>query len=199
MDSFINYYAAGDSHPFIMLIVFWLFWPGLAFIVAPIFESHKVYLGKGQSRLFFPGDFLLGIMTISLVGLCARNRIGWGFFHSVDYWYALNAVMFILAGIGRSIDVQRYPKGSRESPTKFVHDFCGYYLCSFFIIGLGVPQIAWTIANPATFMPNIGLWRIFIMALLVFGLLGLHDITHLPTPEQLLLRHPDKYKPCWKK
>ena len=199
MDSFINFYLAGDSHPFIMLAIFWLFWPGLAFIVAPIFESHGVYLGKGQSRLFFPGDFLLGVMVISLIGLCAHNPIGWSFFHETDYWYFMCLGFFLIVGVLRHVDTQRYPVGSRNSPTKLIHDFCGYYICSFLIIGFGVPQIAWTIANPATFMPNIGLWRIFILALLVFGLLGLHDITHLPTTEQLLLRHPDKYKPCWKK
>lgn len=199
MDSFINFYLAGDSHPFIMLAIFWLFWPGLAFIVAPIFESHKVYLGKGQSRLFFPGDFLLGVMVISLIGLCAHNPIGWSFFHETDYWYFMFLGFFLIVGVLRHADTQRYPVGSRNSPTKLIHDFCGYYICSVLIIGFGIPQIVWTIANPATFMPNINLWRIFILALLVFGLLGLHDITHLPTKEQLLLRHPDKYKPCWKK
>ncbi len=198
MDFLINLYSASDSSPLIMLIVFWLFWPGIFFVVAPIFESHGVYLGKGQSRLFFPGDFLLGVMVISLVGLCADNPVGWAFF-SDDYWYFLCLGLFLITGFLRHIDTQRYPVGSRNSPTKLVHDFCGYFICGYLIIGFGVPQIAWTIANPATFMPNIGLWRIFIMAMLIFGLLGLYDLKHPPTKQQLLLRHPDKYKPCWRK
>ena len=168
------------------------------FIVAAIFESRRVYLGKGQSRMFFPGDFALGIGVVMLIGMNARYRVDWSFFHDKFYWITTAIIHFVIAMVIRMPDIARYPKGSRNSPTKIAHDFCGYFVCFWLLVAIGLPQLIWAICRGG-FAICAKEWIIFALAAAFFIVMTVWDIAHLPSSEALLLMHPDKYRPCWKK
>lgn len=189
-----------SSHPYLLLALYWLFWPGTMFVVAAVFESRKVHLGKGQSRMFMPGDFMLGIAVVTFIRLHADNPVR---FEHIDvyggaYWLLTGIVFAVLAFVIHQIDIARYPVGSKYSPTKIAHDVCGYFISFWLIAGLGLPQIIFTIQHPETFKPNLDLWGVFFFAAGFFILMTIYDLTHPATQADLLLMHPDKFEPIWK-
>lgn len=184
--------------PLVLLLIYWGIWPGLMFAVAGIFESRPVYLGKGQSRMFWPGDFMLGLVFVMVIGLHAKNPIAWSFCHSAWYYLLTALVHAIIAWFGRIPDGKRYPVGSRNSPTKIAHDFCGYFLSAWLLTSFGIPQIVWSIKT-TSFSKCAFEWTVIAVAAVFFLAMTAWDITHPPTSEERLLMHPDKYYPCWRK
>lgn len=168
------------------------------FAVAAIFESRKVYLGKGQSRMFFPGDFMLGIAVVMFIGMHAKNPIENVIIYLPFYWMAGAILHALIALVIRKVDVARYPKRSRNSPTKIAHDFCGYFVCTWLIAALGLPQLLWCIKT-SSFAKSSMEWIIFAIASAFFIAMTIWDITHPATSQDLLLMHPDDYRPIWKK
>ena len=198
LQALFDFYQSNEANPFILLAIYWLFWPGTMFWTAAILESRKVHLGKGQSRMFFPGDFMLGIGVISFIGINAKSGIDWEFLHSKNYWLATGAYFFVQALVIRLIDVKRYPKGSKNSPTKLAHDICGYWCCFWWNAALGIPAIAWAIKHPDTMKNCSTEWTAFACAALFFIAMTIYDLTHPATEEDLVLMHPPVHKPIWK-
>ncbi|MBQ6605612.1 hypothetical protein IJH66_01365 [Candidatus Saccharibacteria bacterium] len=181
------------------LLVYWLIWPGLMFLVAAIFESRAVYLGKGQSRMFFPGDFFLGVWIITFMVMDARYpvQLDWAF--TPTYWLIVAAV-FIVVMIGVRIpDSNRYPVRSANSPTKLTHDFIGYFLSPFLISGFGVPQLVYPFVNFDHLKLTWKLWALVFGCFAVFLGLIIYDCSNPPTKIDMLRRHPDDWKPIWRK
>ena len=198
MSFLTEFYLSKPYNPIIMVLIFWLFWPGVFFVVAPIFESHPVYLGKGQSRQFFPGDFALGAAIVAVVGMFAKNPAGFLNFGSLRYAFATAAIQFVLVLFARIPDCARYPARSRNSPTKITHDFCGYFVCGWLLIWYGIPELAWCLKNDS-FGKSMVEWTILVIATAFYAATMVWDNTHRPTREDLIRMHPDNWRPCWKK
>lgn len=198
MSVLTNLYLSSNYSPIIMVLCYWIFWPGLMFIMAPIFESHKVYLGKGQSRMFFPGDFMLGIGVVLLIGICAHNKIECEFIYGPWYWVITGCIHLVIAFIIRGIDTKRYPKRSRRSPTKIAHDFCGFFVSFWLLAAIGIPQLIWAIFTKC-FSNCMTEWLVFLAVALFFIAMIIWDVSHPASSKDLLLMHPDDWKPIWKK
>ena len=199
LQDLIDFYSANSLNPFIMILAFWLFWPGLMFITAAILESRRVHLGKGQSRMFMPGDFMLGIGVVNFIGMNAHDPIQWSFYNDRRYWAITAIVFFVLAMIIRRIDTKRYPKRSANSPTKWAHDLAGYFVCFWLLSALGVPRIVWALKDinrAEVFTGNN--WINFFAIAAFFVLMTLWDVTHPASDADLLKMHPSDWKPCWK-
>lgn len=200
MKAILDFYVENHWHPVLLLVLYWLFWPGLMFAVAAIFESRMVYLGKGQSRMFMPGDFMLSVTFVTFLGLHTRNPVH---FEGIDvygsaYWLVTCVICAVLGFIIRQIDIQRCPQGSIYSPTKLAHDISGYFISLWLIAGLGLPQIVFTIQHPETFAPCKDLWTVFFLAAGFFVLMAIWDIARPVTLTDQLLRHPVEWQPIWK-
>jgi hypothetical protein len=193
LDGLMEFYQFAPWHPLIMLILFWVFWPGGMFIVARLVERRSVYLGKGQSRMFFPGDFMLGLAVINFIGMYAKIDSDLGptikAVYSWKYWALTAAIHLVLAILIRIPDCKRYPKYSANSPTKLAHDFSGYFVCFWLIASLGLPRIAWAIKY--SFASAKGHWIIFAFAAAFFISMTVYDLTHPASDADLLLMHPE--------
>ncbi len=175
-----EFYSKSRFHPIIMVLLYWAFWPGLMFVVAWVFESRTVYLGSGQSRMFFPGDFVFGIGIVAFIGMYAKNPV-WDFAYTARYWLIMAVLHIILALLMRHGDVMQYPIDSRNSPTKIIHDFCGYFVCFWLPTTLGLPQLIWLIKNPESFEKTKGNWFVFAGCALFFISILIWDLTHPPS------------------
>ena len=182
-----------------MIICAWLIWPGAMFASAAIFESRKVYLGPGQSVMFFPGDLALGICIVMVVGMHALNPVGWTQVYQPLYWTVTGILCAGNAYVIHIPDAGRYkdPR-SRTSPTKLTHDFFGYFICPWVLAAGGIPELIWSIETKS-FSTCWYEWAIFCVAAAFLIGMAVIDITHPPTDEERLLMHPAEYKPCWKK
>ena len=193
-----DFYLSAPWHPIILVICFWLLWPGAMFFVAAVFESRPVYLGKGQSRMFFPGDFLLGTSVVMLLGMYTKETVGWHEVYLPSYWIVTGIFHFVLACILHIPDAGRYKEaGSRRSPTKLTHDFFGYFLCPWLMASRGIPQLVWLIMSRG----SVSCWIEWIVVFIPFSgfmVFTVYDIKHAPTDEERLLMHPATYAPCWK-
>lgn len=175
MSFLTEFYLSKPYNPAILVLLYWLFWPGIFFVVAPIFESHPVYLGKGQSRQFFPGDFALGAAIIMLIGLYAKNPAGYA-----------------------ELYISRYPLRSRNSPTKITHDFCGYFICGWLLIWYGIPELIWCIQTASFGLTPVE-WIVVGASVVLYISMMVVDASRKFTREDLLKMHPDDWRFCWKK
>ena len=199
MSFLTEFYLKNPYNPIIMLLICWLFWPGSMFFSAAVFESRKVYLGKGQSRMFFPGDFFLGVTIIAIVGAIAKNPVGWAQVDKPIYWLATGIFHAVIAVAVHIPDAGRYKAvGSRTSPTKLTHDFFGYFICPWLMASRGLPELFWCVKN-LDFSKSPVEWIVILVSFSTFMGLTVYDIKHPPTDEQRLLMHPDNWRPCWKK
>ena len=192
MRDIINLYGSCTIAPLLLLGLYWAFWPGLMFVVTRTFEHRKVWLGKGQSRMFFPGDFMLGVAVISFVGMHYKNPV-WDMVYSDKYWKVTAAIFFVLAMIIRTIDTKRYPVRSKYSPSKIAHDVCGYFVSFWLIAALGLPEIIWTIQHPECFEAAKTNWMIFFVAAAFFVAMTVWDVTHPATFDDLMKMHPQDW------
>jgi len=169
----------------------------MMFVVALVFESRKIYLGKGQSRMFFPGDLSIGVALTMIIGMYARNPITWEFIHTVAYWIVTAIIHAIIAIFANSIDTKRYPKRSKYSPTRIAHLIFGYFLGIWLIVASAVPQLIWSIATRSFDKCPLE-WIIGWSSAGFFAVMTIWDVTHPASDKDLLLMHPDDWKPCWK-
>ena len=145
-----------------------------------------------------PGDLMLGVAFSMIIGLRAQDPVPWDFCYQVWYFVATAIGCAIIAVAVRIPDGMRYPKGSRNSPTKITHDFCGYFVSQWVLASLGIPQLVWAIMD-AGFAKCTFEWIMIASATVFFLVMLTWDILNPPTKEERLLMHPDKYQPCWKK
>jgi hypothetical protein len=195
-----DFYKSAPWHPFVMLCAFWLFWPGAMFYVAHILEGRKVYLGKGQSRMFFPGDFMLGVGTIAFIGIHAKSPVGYDWVYTKGYAATTCVFFFVIMAVFRHFDTKRYKPRAKNSPTKLAHDLSGYWICAWTVLGLGVPQLIWTLSGRMELIKKAPTeWKAFLFAGLFFLAMTLFDITHMPGEAELELMHPSDYKLPWQR
>ena len=189
LHSVMEFYKTAADHPLLMTVLFWLFWPGGMFIVAHLIEHRKVHLGKGQSRMFFPGDFTLGVGTISFIGIHAKSPVGYEWVYGSHYWEITAIFFFVVMVVFRHFDIARYEKHCKNTPTKLAHDFAGYFVCAWLLIGLGLPQLIWSFSH-WTFSDAPTEWAIFAGCAAFFIAMTIWDLTHPATADDLLKMHP---------
>ncbi|MBO7560584.1 hypothetical protein J6T21_00900 [Candidatus Saccharibacteria bacterium] len=193
---------AGESwwHLVILVVIYYAFWPGLMFINGWVFESRLVPFWKGQSKAFLPGDFSLGIAAVAFISMYVKNPC-YGRVYSIWYWFATAAICAVLASIWRHVDISNCPRDIWYTPTKLTHDICGYFICMWILVSLGVPQLIWAIGNGFNFGKCSTEWIVFAACVAFYLAWGIYDLTHPATPEEVAMRHPGKgqYKPIWKR
>ena len=198
IESIIRFYQETDGAFFILLLIYWAFWPTTLFWVGWIFESRSVPIGKAQSKFFFPGDFSLGLSIIAFIGMHAENPIWTDVIYSWWYWLATGMIHALIAYLWHRSDAKDYPPRAAHSPTKIVHDVCGYGICLWLMVAFGAPQLIWAIIE-WDFAKCLKYWLVFAACMAFFSIMGLIDYAHPATPEIALKRHPADWKPIWKK
>ena len=137
----VDFYSAGLVNKIGMALIFWLFWPGLMYVVGAIGESRLIPTIQHQSKAFMPGDFSLGVMAVALLGLhtsTCQDPGWWGYCPFL--WCVVLFIMGIVTIIVRKGDVAHYPYRAGIGPTKITHDIIGYWLIPSLLICLGVPE-----------------------------------------------------------
>jgi len=176
-------------NPMVVAPIFWLFWPGGMFFTAHFIEHRKVYLGKGQSRMFFPGDFMLGIAISNFLAMYSVEDFRG---MTPKYWATTAIVHAIIALIMHIVDISRYPKWSKHTPTKLAHDFAGYFVSFWLIASLGLPKIRQAISSRSLGNHKAN-WYCLAGASLFFVCMTIYDLSHPATQKELLLMHPPYY------
>jgi hypothetical protein len=199
LERICDFYKSAPWHPILMVLIFWIFWPGAMFYTAHILEGRKVYLGKGQSRMFFPGDFMLGVGTVAFIGIHTKSPVGWSWVYSKGYAISTCIFFFVVMAVFRHFDTKRYKKRAKNSPTKLAHDLSGYWICAWTVLGLGIPQIVWTLPRMELIQKAPTEWKVFLFAGLFFLAMTIYDITHMPGEEELDKMHPSDYLLPWQR
>ena len=203
MNAIFEFYNSASWHPLIILLAFWLFWPGLFFLVGYIGESRIIPIGRGQSIMFFPGDFALGVGATAFIGLAANTTLPWEGVKSWQYLLAclLLAVLIVVA-MRLQFDAPNYPPRAANSPTKWAHDLIGYGFFPFVGLWLGLPQVVYVVTDPSSLTTNWKCWLAIFLAVCLFIICIVLDfaINHSVSavgPEALELRHPSNWQPIW--
>lgn len=194
---FINY-CTTPGHTLVTLLVSWLIWPGLMFLVGAIFESRLIPIGRGQSWAFIPGDFSLGVMATALLVMYTDTGKDIPLVGSACWWIPVIVVLGVIAVFWHRNDVSYYPPRAGRSPTKILHNFVGYFLFPVILVGLGVPQIVEAFVSGMS-LSILRCWLIFVAALAFYLVCVLHDTFSAPTAKDIYRRHPDDWRPIWKK
>lgn len=197
LDVLARFYSEAVPNRFLLLAVVWILWPGLLFAVGVIFESREIPLINKQSRAFFPGELSFGVAIIGIISAYAKTGISIPVVNSPYWWLTLAAVVFLVGWRWRQSDTIKYPKRARNSPTKVLHDFVGYFLAPVLLIGLSIPQIC-MLDTEGIFDKTRESW--FVIALcLVFYLFSIAlDIINYTDSGDLYARYPHDWKPIWK-
>ena len=194
----VDFYSASLANRICLVLFFWIFWPGLMYIVGAIGESRLVPVCKHQSNAFMPGDFSLGVMAVALLGLHAGtcNDPSWWGYHLL-VWALVFSIIGLVALFVRESDVVNYPYRSGISPTKITHDIIGYWMIPSTLICLGIPALIHEISTGSlpTYWPN---WLVFVLALAFYIACVIYDAKRGYTPEETLIRHPEDWQPIWK-
>ena len=198
ISNLVDFYSASLANKIGMVLIFWLFWPGLMYIVGAIGESRLVPIIKHQSKAFMPGDFSLGVMAVAFLGLHIDTCVDpnwWGYMPSV--WAIVFAIMWLVAYFVRRGDVAYYPYRAGVSPTKITHDVIGYWLIPSLLICLGVPELIneITAGNLLAYWPN---WLVFLLAMAFYVACVIYDTKQDYTPEDTRARHPEDWQPIWR-
>lgn len=199
IEGLVNFYSAAPLNKFCLLLGFWLFWPGLMFIVGAIGESRLVPIWEHQSRAFFPGDLSLGVMLVALLDLHASKL------ESADWWgysvFWLLIVVLAMASVASRIhltDASHYSFRSRCSPTKVVHDIIGYWFIPTLLIFLGLPKLFEFVVQGYTANECIS-WAAFVAALAFYFMCIRWDSVLGHTEEDVTARHPPDWQPIWQR
>lgn len=187
----INLYIAAPINKFLMVGLFWLFWPGLMFLVGFVGESRLVPIWKHQSKVFIPGEFFLGTALVAELGMWKVRTSIWS--DNLGMWViVVSMVILILFPALRNRDVVNYPPRAIKSPTKITHDIVGYILIPIAMIGLGVPYI------PLIFMrDNLANWVVFLASMVGYSVCVAIDCKNGFTLEDTQARHPSDWRPIW--
>jgi hypothetical protein len=137
--------------------------PGAMMVIAPIFESRWLPLGKKQFDGFFPGTIFLAIGTAILLSITT------GFDHDAHWytstwWHVLVQVCTLIGAIVMTVgDLRTYPNRALRSPTKLYNNamyaFYGYVLITTFVTELiGSGWSFWTGVKEALAWLCIAMW-----------------------------------------
>ena len=198
LKAIIRFAGESNFHLFILVLIYYAFWPGLMFINGFVFESRLVPVGKVQSKAFIPGDFSLGLAAVAFISMYVKNPC-FDWVYDVRYWIGSAVVCLILASIWRYVDISHCPKEIWFTPTKLTHDICGYFMCMWILASLGIPQLIWAIKEGFNFGKCSTEWIVFVICAAFYISMGIIDLTHAPSLEDVYKRHPAVYKPIWKK
>lgn len=179
----------------LVLLVWWILWPGLMFLVGSVLESRRIPIGGRQSRAFLPGDLCFGPAFVSLISMYTDHKPS--FAYDPKWWMILSTFIGLIAWLLRKLDCANYTKkgckGACASPTKITHDVVGYFMIPTILTGLAVPKLRTLDAN----------WIIFAVSILGYAACVTWDNKLFPpdsyTTELLNYRHPSKSKPIWRR
>lgn len=195
----VDFFLISPFHKIWLVLIFWLFWPGLIFIVGIVGESRLIPIGQHQSQAFLPGDLSLGIMAVALLSLHA-NKLEkpnyWGY--SPIWWLVVLITVSFIAYYARKNDVANYPYRSSISPTKITHDIVGYWLIPTLLIALGIPKLFSNFVHSTLFIDWTS-WVTFIGAIAFYIACVIQDYVIGYTTEDVLARHPENWQPIWKR
>ena len=164
------------------------------FFVGAILESRLIALFEHQSRAFFPGDLALGMIVAILLVLEQENPFK--ITQRISWWIIVIALSAMIGLFLRSSDVANYPYDISRSPTKFVHDFFGYFGFTTIAIGLGLPRIG--VYFKQLYYGYFDPYFTAILALALFYIyLAFYDFEHPASLEDLIARHPEHYQAIW--
>ena len=196
---YIINYCSTPSHALLTLFVLWLVWPGLMFLVGVLFESRLIPIGRGQSWAFFPGDFSLGVMTTALLLMYANTGTDILLVGSAYWWIPVIVVLGVIAIFWHRNDVSFYSPRAGRSPTKVLHNLVGYFCFPVILVGLGVPQVVHIFTGGGISSKTLYCWVVFVAALAFYLVCVLHDVISPPSAKDINRRHPDDWRPIWKK
>jgi hypothetical protein len=177
----------------INLLMFWLFWPGGMFLAGWIGESRLVPLWRRQSKMFFPGELSLGVMTLSLlsmhVKIGSKTSILW------LWWFCLIVVVKLVIFLSRRESSKRHrrPK-ARCSPTKLTYDVVEHIIKPTILIGLGLPLLGEGMHNNDILNLTYPYLWIFIGAFIFYSICAVCDFKHPISDEN---RYPVNWQPIW--
>lgn len=194
MSTLINFYMAAPNNKYIMVFLFWLFWPGTMFIVGIIGESRLVPIVRSQSRAFLPGDLAFGVIFVSLIGLYQPGEQ----LNNKLFAFLLVPTL-IIAWQVRENDDKSYPPRARTSPTKITHDFIGYFVLPIVLLSLGLPKLGDFVIHKRSFSDTYPHWTIVVSGLLFYIICVIIDNERPVTNKMVNARHPADWKPIWKK
>ena len=193
MRTLTEFYMAAPINKYILVLLTWIFWPGLMFIVGLIGESRLVPVGRLQSRAFLPGDLAFGVIFVALIGLYEPGEN-----INAKLFVFLLLPILLIAWELRENDVKSYPPRARISPTKITHDFIGYFLIPLTLCNLGLTKIVRFITDKESFSGTYPHWTIVVSGLLFYIICVVIDSEHPATLAMINARHPADWKPIWK-
>ena len=205
MNAIFEFYNSADWHPIILLLGFWLFWPGTFFLVGYIGESRIIPIGRGQSVTFFPGDLSLGVVATAFIGIAANVQLPWDWPKGELWLIICLAIAAIIVTLMRlRFDAPNYPPRAAKSPTKWVHDLIGYGFFPFFYLWLGLPQMLYALSDHSSFRANWACWLVIFLAIFFFiGCIiadfALNHSISAVGDDALAMRHPSDWRPIWRK
>lgn len=193
-----NYYGEGILSRFVLVLVSWLVWPGLMFAVGLVFESRVVPIGKGQSKMFFPGDLAIGIILVGIISMYDKTGTYIPMVDSPYWWIVVVVVMAVVAIRARKGDAISYPPRAARSPTKITHDVMGYFLSPVLMIGLGIPQLGMLEEEGVFAATRLG-WLAVAMGVVLYLFCTALDLITFYDSNDIASRHPEDWVPIWRK
>ena len=191
------FYSEATVNRLLLVVVFWIIWPGLMFVIGLIFESREVPLIKHQSRAFFPGDLAFGVILVAIVSMYAKTGVDIPMVGSPYWWAPIATSIFVIGWRWRREDVANYPKRAVHSPTKIVHDIMGYFMIPTLLLGLAIPQIC--MFDEGIFADTRMGWFVAAMAIVFYLFCVAMDFTRTVDTVDMNARHPEDWKPIWKR
>ncbi|MBO7718253.1 hypothetical protein J6S37_02030 [Candidatus Saccharibacteria bacterium] len=188
-----DFYAAATINKYLMVVMFWIFWPGLFFVVAVIFESRKAPLWRHQAKAFIPGDFAFGVAFTALVGL-HTTRSSDDYCYNNIYWIILIMAFVVIFLLFGNQDSKSYPQRAAFSPTKVFHDVVGYFLIPVMLAGLGAKKLGDYFIVSRYGAEN---WMVFGFAIIFYLICVLYDEKKGFTEEDIKARHIEDWHPIW--
>ncbi|MBQ9017346.1 hypothetical protein IJ103_03880 [Candidatus Saccharibacteria bacterium] len=202
LNGFLSWFFS--LNPITIMLIGWALLPFGLFLTALVGESRILQIGIGQSKMFFPGDFSIGIILAGLGSLYQTTEQIWSR-STVWSLVSVGIPLFVFLLQRLVTDAPRYARRSRYSPTKLYHDIVGYLLCAFLVTNRLVPEFIYLIRHPSSYS---GKWTIifttgsFYLGCAVYdalhpkkSALGNHDL--IPEDALMELRHPSDWQPIW--
>ena len=187
-------------NPTLILVLAWAILPLGIFAVSRVFESRHFPLWRGQSKMFFPGDLMPGILLSEVATLTQKKASADWHWYKSGLWLVVTIIIIAsLFVFLRHIDTPRYEARAAISPTKLYHDICGYIIFAWLLLVRGVPELLHAIIHPIYTAQNFSLeWIIILLSGPFYLWCAWYDYRH-PENADFNLRHPADWKPFWRK
>lgn len=186
------------GHGFFVSLLLCLFLAPLAMmLIAPIFETRLLPLGKAQFDGFFPGTLFLAIGTAILLKLANGLPSEAHWYNSFWWHFAVQAATIVGAVIMTLGDRKIYPKRALWSPTKIwnnlMYAFYGYVLITVIVAQIfGAEWGFW-----------MGVWEAVAALFIAMWVVRLRRDARLPKDDPDLFNykvasaHREDWKPIW--